>query len=30
MIRFLFSDEVDYEEQAIEQLPENAAEIVTR
>ena len=30
MIRFLFSDEVDYEEQAIEQLPENASEIVTR
>ncbi|MEL0317086.1 MAG: glutamate--tRNA ligase [Aquiluna sp.] len=28
MIRFLFSDEVDYEEQAIEQLPENASEIV--
>ena len=30
MIRFLFSDEVDYEEQALEQLPENAAEIVGR
>lgn len=30
MIRFLFSDEVDYEEQAMEQLPENASEIVTR
>ena len=30
MIRFLFSDEVDYEEQAMEQLPENASEIVGR
>ncbi len=30
MIRFLFSDEVDYEAQAMEQLPENAPEIVGR
>ena len=30
MIRFLFSDKVDYEEQAMEQLPENASEIVGR
>ena len=30
MILFLFSDKVDYEEQAMEQLPENASEIVGR